>query len=346
MSVMGGDFAFGPQSAKGSIATSYYRHRATMSGIGAVQDMRNLPLEIGGALNPTGAYKGGVFGGGGVELTARLQDVFGWLLYAAAGSASTMTGTPEAGMVRHVFVPVSQSADARWLTLRQKTPGVTTDIGEVILDSRLTALRIAASPRMPMTAQVGFMGREPSIDTNVGSWTYVNLYEDDTSVALANQGASITLNGASNKAVAVTIDLINQYTTPDEEAIIGSAYPDDFVLLSQSLMFTWTYKWSDPDLYRSILTGSASGTAWDPTIFYNEMEIALTSASNITGQTSPYRLSVKAPRVAWQAAGPPQLAAGRQLRQQYVGTAQMPTSGQYYHIALDNKVASYAWPSP
>jgi hypothetical protein len=345
MSVMGGDFAYGPQTGMGSIATVYYRHRATMSGIGAVQDMRNLPLEIGGALNPTGAYKGGVFGGGGVELTARLQDVFGWLLYAAAGSASTMAATPEAGMVRHVFIPVSQSSDAKWLTLRQKTPGVNTDIGEVILDSRLTALRISASPRMPVTAQVGFVGREPSIDSGVAGWTYANVYEDDASVALANQGATITLDGVTNKAVAVTIDLINQYTTPDEEAIIGSAYPDDFVLLSQSLMFTWTYKWSDPDLYRSILTGSPSGTAWDNAIYYNEMHIALTSASNVSGQTSPYRLSVKAPRVAWQAAGPPQLAAGRQLRQQYVGTAQLPSSGEYYHIALDNKVASYTWPT-
>jgi hypothetical protein len=345
MSVMGGDFAYGPQTGMGSIATTYYRHRATMAGVGAVQDMRNLPLEIGGALNPTGAYKGGVFGGGGVELTARLENVLGWLLYAAAGSASVQTATPESGMYRHVFVPVPQSSQAKWITLRQKTPGVNTDIGEVITDSRVTAMRIMATPRMPLTMQLGFIGREPTMDASVGSWAYANAYEDDHSVALANQGASITLDGVPNKAVAVGIDLINQYTTPDEEAIIGSAYPDDFVLLSQTLVFTWTYKWSDPDLYRSIMTGSPTGTTWDNTIYYSQMNIALTSASNAPSKSSPYRLSVSAPRVAWQASGPPQLAAGRQLRQQYIGTAQMPVAGEYFHITLDNLVSAYTWPS-
>jgi len=43
-----GVFSFGQQSAKGTIAATWYRHKAMDINLGAAQDLRTFPLECGG----------------------------------------------------------------------------------------------------------------------------------------------------------------------------------------------------------------------------------------------------------------------------------------------------------
>lgn len=93
MSVTGqaGVFAYGIQSAKGTLASTWYRHKAMDISFGAQQDAKTFPLEVGGIITPTGSYKGMVYGGGGVTINPRLNNQYGWLLKGALGSVTTGT---------------------------------------------------------------------------------------------------------------------------------------------------------------------------------------------------------------------------------------------------------------
>src|SRR5579859_1593476 len=84
-----GIFGFGIQSAKGTVATDYFRHRAADINYGPVQDLRTFPLEVGGILTPTGAYKAGVFMGGGATLQPRMEGDLGYLLKGLMGKVVT-----------------------------------------------------------------------------------------------------------------------------------------------------------------------------------------------------------------------------------------------------------------
>jgi hypothetical protein len=94
-----GSFGFGLQSAKGTLATTWYRHRANDINFGPVQDMRSFPLEVGGIVTPTGPYKAGVFVAGGATIQPRMEGDLGWLLKGAFGAVTSTPGTASANAV-------------------------------------------------------------------------------------------------------------------------------------------------------------------------------------------------------------------------------------------------------
>ena len=129
-----GIFGFGPQSAKGTLASTWYRHKANDVNLGTIQNVQYFPQEVGGGIHPTGAFKAYSFGGGVVNLHPRLENVIGWLLYAGVGQLSDMSGTPESGMTRHRFRPPDKASDMKWISLRKYIPGATgarDDVGEI-----------------------------------------------------------------------------------------------------------------------------------------------------------------------------------------------------------------------
>ena len=222
-------FAFGPQSAKGSWASTYYRHKASRVNVGPQQVIRQFPPEIGGGFHPTGAYKQMAFGSGQAIMNPRLENVVGWLMYAACGKISDVEDTPEAGMYRHILTPPDHTYDMPWMSLRRLIPGATgtsDNLGEPLLDCRCVGMRLACAPGAILTSAFTFVGREPKLsETGVDSWTWGNTYETYPSVPLAHQG-SLKIGGSENKATNLVIDLVNSYTSPQEELIIGSPYPD------------------------------------------------------------------------------------------------------------------------
>ena len=145
-------------------------------------------------------------------------------------------------------------------------------------------------------------------------------------------------------------DLVDSYTTPREELIIGSPYPDDFILQFQTLTATWTYKWQDAALYKALLTGSNVESAgvidWSPSVHTDEFEFDVYSPGNATGMSNPWRLRVYAPEFTWQAAGPPALIGGGWLALQFTGVAQEQVSGSTFEVYLENLTAAYTWPTP
>ncbi len=337
-----GVFSFGPQTAKGSAATTWYRHKILQGGIGTAQQVQQIPPEVGGDYHPTGAYKDGAFGAGTVTLLPRLEDVIGHLLEATIGVHSVTSDCPEAGVNRHVFTSPTDAMDMPWLGIRAMIPaGVGySDVGEQINDVRVARMRLIFAAHQLLAANFDFAGRIPLPNQDPSGWTYDNTYEDETSIPLAAvTGNSLTLGATSFSAANLSIDLVNAYSTPRDEAVINSPYPDDMVLLQQILRFTWTHKWNDPALYASIYADG--GTEWSPVVHKTAMDVVIQSPNNISGQTVPYRLQIKAPSVSWGAQGPPMLAGGQMIVQQYTGVAQYLSGSDYIQLLLDNKAATY-----
>jgi len=352
-----GVFSWGPQTAKETLATTWYRHKMLDVNLGTSQAVQYFPPEVGGGFHPTGAFKGFAFGGGVGTLNPRLENVIGWLMYAGCGQLSNIAATPEAGITRHRFMPPDSYSDMKWLSLRKFVPGATgpsDDMGEVIQDVRLMSQQYTVGPASIVQAQYGFVGRIPKLDVTASGpveWAYANAYETYESVPLGNKGGlKMPLGGAERKATGAVIAIANQYTTPQEELIIGSYYPDDFILQRQTFNAQWTFKWKDPTLYDWIVTnnGTPDGSgyvAWSPVVYTSDFELITESPANISGLSNPYRLRFYAQQMTWQSQGPPRLVGGGWLALPFVGTAlEQPVIRNTFCMDLDNETANYAWP--
>jgi hypothetical protein len=347
-----GVFSWAPQAAKGTLGDTWFRHKASRVNVGPQQTIQQFPPEIGGGIHPTGAFKSAAFVAGQAVMQPRLDEVIGWLMYAACGKCSDIADTPETDMHRHRFTPPAAYYDMPWLSVRREIPGATgssDNVGDIGLDCRCVGMRFAVAPGGILQSAWTFVGRVPTLsETGVDTWSYDNTYEEYPSVPLASQGA-IELGGVEKPAVNVVVDLVNAYTSPREEMIIGSPYPDDFILQGQTLSITWTYKWQNAALYKALLTGdNVEGDGeidWSPTPYTASMKLSLESPGYATGMSNPWRLEVYAPTFCWQAAGPPELIGGGWLSLAFTGIAQETTGVDTFYVDLENLIEAYTWPS-
>lgn len=348
---------WGPQSAKGTLATTWYRHKALDVNLGTQQAVQYFPQEVGGGFHLTGAFKGFAFGGGTVALAPRLEDVIGWLAYAGCGQLSDIADTPESGINRHRFMPPDSYHDMKWISLRKFIPGATgtsDDLGEIIKDVRVGSQQYKVGPASIVMAEYGFVGREPFLDETADSsaWTWANSYETYESVPLGNKGGLyLPFGSTAKKATQAVVTIVNKYTTPQEELIIGSYYPDDFILQQQTFSVQWVFKWKDETLYNQIVTNGGSGDVdgyitWSPVVYTSSFELVTESPANISGFSSPYRLRFYAPEMTWQSQGPPRAVGGGWLALPFVGTALgQSTVSDTFFLDIDNEVSTYSWPS-
>jgi len=440
-----GMWGFGMQSAKGTLATSWYRHMASQIDFGPVQDMKNFPLEVGGAIIPTGQYKGGAFVAGGATIQPRLQGDLGWLFKATMGQvvttpgaisaagihaaidavvvANTTTGftvppsarrilfTPtgftgtvtftisgtddsdavitEAGFTLTVAGGVKLSVkeyktvtginvtsaatgsgsfttgfyqsnshvakfntltdDIPWISVRKLLPpnDATNGLGEIGKDCRLNGLRINAPQNGIISARVDVTGREPVWEegATLTSWTWLGGLEDYKSVPLSCvANGYIKLPNYSASALPIlnlTWTFANNTTSPQQEMIIGSPFPDDFAVLSRSLTLQATLKWNDKALYKKLMMGS--GTVWDPAPFETDLDVKLLAPKNVptTAGTIPYSLQMLASAVTWTPQSSPQLEGGGFLSLQLQGQAVLPATGDYASLTWVNEYAAY-----
>jgi hypothetical protein len=342
-------FGFGLQTTQGIWATSsyLYRHKATQITFGVVEDNQNFPLEVGGATTPTGAFKSGTFVGGGATFHPRLEGDIGWLLYAAMGTASTLVDTPEAGMNQHVFYHGEDDTLLPWMSIYKYIPGAASaDLMVKGQDCKITTLAFILPQSGLVQANLGVVGREPLLE-EAPSLIDFDPFEGPGSVPIASKGV-FTLDGASIPATGAVIEISNGLTTPREERILGSYFPDDFVPRSRFIQIRFTYKWEDPNLFQRILTGTTSGLTWSPIPTYTPFAAEIQSPGNAGALANPYSLRFEADRVHWRTAGPPALAGGGIVVQNYVGLVNEAVTGlskDYARIILENEQASYVWPS-
>ena len=338
-----GILSYGKQSAKGSTATTWYRHRATDIDFGPIQTMAAIPLEVGGTVVPTGSYKQGAYVAGGATLHPRMEGDFGWIMEGLMGSVSTSAG-PAADTYDHKFQFASDVGSLPWMSVRKLVPG-SSQIGEIGTDCKVAAVTMRVPQNGIMQARVDWLGATPSWESNP-SWTYAGAFEDYSSIPVTSQtAASIKLpefSASELPVTALTVTMTNNLTTPQMEMTIGKQHPDDFAVVSRAATIRATVKWADADLYRTLYTGGTSGVAWNDACYYSDFEALVQAPYNITG-TTPYEMVINASNVAWQVDGPVRLAGGDLLMLNLMGTVVEQDSGDnYMDFVIRNGQANYS----
>jgi hypothetical protein len=351
-SAQAGYIAFGPQVSKGTLMGSpvFYKYRATDIDFGAVEPGGLLPPEIASVLVPTGAYKLGVFAGGGMTIIPRLVDDIGWLLHGLLGDVST---SAPAGLVRtHTFKFPADETARKWFNIRKWVPA-STNYAEDVTDCILARMQVTLPQAGPVTMRFDAVGRVPTFEEDP-TWTEETLDIGSSFPVVGTSGSYIKLpsfDTADQLATGCIIEYVNLLTTPQQEFVIGSQYPDDFAILQRAATIRWVYKWEDPALCRTIMTGAATGaSAWSPEVFTSDFEARVEGFDpDVIGSTAaqqPYRLTFKADNVSWEPNGPIRLMGNNILAQEYVGTALEPTgANEYFEVELENVVTGYTWPA-
>lgn len=376
INAQGSVFSIAPQSGKvgkgvfdGS-AHSFRKMRASRVSFGTKQNQQQFPDEIGGLPVPTGAYKQGVYGAGDVDFIPRMENVLGYVLWAALGHCDTTNNAkyhPVLGSVpasnvnlHHFRFSPDSPYNVPWIGVRVHVPGRTAgdSFGEEAYDGMVNSLRLNIPAAGILQASFGLQARCVTypLAATVNGWTYVNNYEDSLSVPHSGKGQFL-IGGQRYPITGATVEFMNDLTSPEEEMVVADYYPDDFMTRNRSARVRITYKWENPQLYRRMLTGAPiEETEWNAIPFLQEtqgatkaLDILFQSPGTIpnTSPALPYSLRIVANRVVWEIdRGGIELAPGNIIQVPFIGTLLEPAAGQeYIQIFLENG-ATYTFSGP
>lgn len=351
-----GTFSWGAQAAKGTIATEFFKHFAADIDLAPVSDDRLGAPEIGGDPVPTFPYRGGVMVGGGATINPRLQDTFGWLLTGVAGACAVatdkdVTGATVTGFNHHSFTFSTVKSHVPFMTFQKVIPGNTTTefLGEQYQDCKIVSMAIACPNDGPISVRLDVLGRKPAYDDNP-SYTYENTqFEDYKSVPVASvEGSYLKVPAFSANALPITqatITLANQPLDVRQEKNFGSPYLDDVTIVGRQLTVDMILKWTDPQLYLDIITGSTTGTTWTASPWVSDLKVlTLSSGLAIDSPVQPFQFMVEAPAVMYQLVGGIRLAGNGAVMMRVQGTA-IASTGTYYTLHLGNeRTTAYTFP--
>ena len=338
-----GNLWLGPQTAKDSAAADGDMHgfKANLIEVAPAQMVRNVGQLVGGSLLPGGSIKTAAWSGGSVVLPPPLDDNLGWLLYAFAGSVSSVDNSD--GTYTHFF-PASTdgSAPSKYLTARRTVPGSST-LYEQMMDQVVYRLQWGFTPGEFTTLRADMVGRTPSKPDGSGWAASAEAGKDETSVPIACKGHFKLPDGtAVETATAVSLEMAN--IIPDMRRVLtmGSYYPYDFPVMGRALSLSFSYLWENSDLYESLYY---SGTAWSPIIYSSDVSVEVQSPGFITAAL-PYKLNFMAENVDW-ACQPVRLAGGDLVEIAMTGSVSVAPSGSNYdwYLALTNGTDEYLWPT-
>jgi len=246
----------------------------------------------------------------------------------------------------HVFKFDTDPTQTPWSTIRKHIPS-SGDADESVLDCKIARARFTIPQAGPIAARFDAVGRVPSFPEGE-SWTTADLDDGDSFPVAGSPGSFVKLPTFSASALPATgciVEMINMMTTPQQELVIGAQYPDDFVVLQRVATVRFVYKWEDPALCRTIMTGASSGsTTWTPKVYTSDFQAVVKVADPIALGTQPQALTFDAEKVQWEPNGPIRLVGNNILAQEYVGTALEPSSDEYFTITLRNGEEGYTWP--
>lgn len=354
-----GILGFGPSAGKGTaVATGkWYRHKATLIDLAPLDDQRLGPPEIGGRPLPTIPYKAGVMVGGGATINPRLEASLGWLLAGALGSSTTTSGS---GSIKNHVMRINQTSPGlvRWMGFRKfiAADSAVNTLGETYNDCKITNLVLTLPNDGLVSARVDAVGRTFTLEENpswgitsgsTGGWdpTY-GEFEDYTSVPIgSDEGGYITVPTFGDlPIVQAQVGIQNMPLDPRMEKVYGSPYLEDVTIVSRAVTLDITCKWTDPNLYQTILTGSQSGTQWSAVPFTTGIEFYTKSPSLMPSELNPYGLYVSVTEAMLSLQGGIQLAGNNAVMMRFTGTA-LDVSGDYVLFTLVNQYANYTWPT-
>ena len=114
-----------------------FRHRAADIDLSAIDDVRMGPNEIGGAPVPSFPYKAGQMAAGGATIYPRLENSFGWILWAALGDnlseevadGAYVEGKPNAADAAKIHAAITMTAGTQNITTAITQPANPTLVG-------------------------------------------------------------------------------------------------------------------------------------------------------------------------------------------------------------------------
>jgi len=351
-----GILSFGGQTAKESLASTFYRHRASDIDLAVISDDRLGPPEVGGDVTPTIPYRAGVIATGGATINPRLEDTFGWLLHGAMGHVTTdadenVFGTVSTGLYHHQFIFHTDSGYTPYMSFRKEIPGTASDgsddLGEIYQDCKIVNLAFALPNDGLITSRVDVLGRAAGtqFDDNP-SFSYDNTMEDYESIPIGCvTGGYIKVPGFSATelpVVAANVSMTNAPLDIRQEKVFGDPYIQAVTTVGRAFTVDMVVKWEDPQLYLAILTGSTTGTQWVATPWVEDLDIYALAPNNAVS-TYPWELRVQAAQVMYQVAGGIRLAGNQSVAMRITGTALADT--QYATIHVSNTATNYTWPT-
>jgi hypothetical protein len=355
-----GILGFGPSAGKGIgvVSGNWYRHKATLIDLAIMDDQRLGPPEVGGRPLPTIPYKAGVMVGGGATINPRLEGSLGWLLEGALGYVESTSGS---GGIRYHTFALDPSIPGRvpWMGFRKLIPnsGNIGDyaFGETYVDCKVTNLVFTLPNDGLISSRVDVMGRSflleqsPSWGNSSGStggWSADGEFEDYQSIPIGCQTAGYiqTPDFGNLPVVQAQIGIQNMPLDPRQERVYGSPYQEDVTIVSRAVTLDLTVKWTNPALYRQILTGSISGTQWSARPFTTPVSIVAISPDNMTNESLPYELSITITSAMLALNGGIQLAGNQAVMMRFTGTA-LDVPGDYATFRLTNQRTAYTWPT-
>lgn len=337
---------------------TWYKFRAPRINLGTVQEQQEFPRETGGPMTPTGAFKQQYYFAGAADMLPRLEGNFGYLLRAAMGTASTVTGVDAddntvTGLNTHIFRfdPADESAQP-WLAVRRLIPGrgAGNDFGETGFDCKVGMLRLTVPGKGKVATRLQILGRDCEYDDG-STWAYDNAnFEDEYSTPESGNG-QFAIGGEELPIVSATIDLNMMLSDPDEEAVVGQFTMDDIIVKDRSATIRIVYKYQNAELYKKVLGNSASASDWNPQPYFVDsdsggyaFDARFSAPAQVPG-TSPatnYRMRVRANKVVWAVSGPIETRPGNIIVQEFIGTVVDPNDGSdYLQIVMENGKADY-----
>jgi hypothetical protein len=331
-----GRFWLGPQTAKGTAASTYYGFKANLVDVAPSQMTRNIGQLVGGSLLPGGSIKTAAWSGGAMVTPPPLDDYIGWLFYAFAGSVSSVDNGNST--YSHYFPSGADSvAPAKYLTARRMVPA-TSNMYEQMEDMVPYRLLMGFAPGEFATMRAEMVGRTPTKPDGSG-WSYAA--KDESSVPIACKGFfELPDDTDLNTITGVTLEMANVVPPLQQVLTLGDYYPYDFPVLSRAITLTFSVLWESSSLYESLYY---SGTNWSPTIYSSDVELQVESTGNITGSL-PYKLTFYGQAVDWECQ-PIALAGGNLIAMQMMGTVTAASSGFDWYLKLTNGTANYNWPT-
>ena len=330
----------------------FYRHKATLVDLAVLDDTRLGAPEIGGNPVPTFPYKAGVLVGGGMTLQPRLESTIGWLLNGLMGDVtSTQVGTTTE--YTHAFTFATDAAETKWFSFRKHIPrkdgAADTDLGEQYEDCKIVSMSFNLANDAPITSRVDVLGRTFFMDLDPAAWTYANTFEDFQSIPIGcNTDGYLKLPDYSATELAIVAATVTMQNIPldvRQERVFGSPYIEDVTTIMRQLTFDMVVKWSDPELYLSVLTGTTTGTQWTANPFTSDIEIYVTSPDIMPGLTNPFALKIEASKVMVAQTEGITLAGNQAIMTRFTGTAIEDPGQEYAQFTLNNQITEYVWPT-
>lgn len=331
-----GRFWLGPQTGRGTAATTFYGFKANLVDVSPAQDYRDIGQLVGGSLLPGGSVKTAAWTAGGMVMPPPLDDYLGWLLFAFAGTVSSVDNGDST--YSHYFpAGADETAPGKYMTARRRVPG-TAVLYEQMEDMVVSRLLWGLTPGEFTTLRADLVGRTPSNPDGSG-WGYDA--KDETSVPISCKGAFELPDGTPvETSAAVTLEMANVVPDLRQVQTMGSYYPFDFPVLGRQITISFQHLWETKDLYVSNYYDTG---AWTPLVYSSALDMYVQSPANITGSV-PYELRFWAPKVDWRCQ-PVALAGGELIRMQMQGTVTDYTSGYDWWLSIKNETADYTWPT-